>query len=91
MAITRANNVIILAANADTLSENVKVRGIKLVGGAGGATVNLKKTNNSGVIAYTSTVGNSAEKYEEVNLEVHGAPLYLNVSAGSGTVYLYLE
>jgi hypothetical protein len=90
MAVTRTLNVIKATADADTIAGAGVICGIKVVGGAGGMTVNLKKTNTSGTIAYTCTVGNSSEKFEEVRLVCDGT-LYVNVSAGSGTIYLYLK
>lgn len=91
MAVTRAANVVKATADADVITGHLIIEGIKVVGGASGMTVNLKKTDSSGTIVYTATVAADSESFEDVNLKIHGSGLYVNVSAGGGTVYLYLK
>lgn len=90
MAVTSAGNVIKVTADADTIAQKMRIIGVKVVGTGGGMTVNFKKTDTSGVILYTSTVGASAEKFDQVNIQT-SATTYINVSAGAGAVYIYLE
>jgi hypothetical protein len=91
MAVTRNENVILATADADLIAGPLNICGVKVVGGASGATVNLKSDQvTGGTVLYSSTVGNNAEKYEEVYFRARGG-LYVNISAGGGTVYLYLK
>jgi hypothetical protein len=91
MAATFKEHVIISSTDGDTYTGQVRVKGVKVVGGAGGATVNLKSgAVTGGTILYSTTVGNSAEKFEEVKFRSKDG-LYINISAGSGTVYIYIE
>jgi hypothetical protein len=91
MAKSRAGSVLLATADADTFNEQLVVCGVKVVGGAGGMTVNLKHASTSGVVMYSTTVGNSSEKFEEVCFSVPNGGLYVNISAGGGTVYIYTK
>lgn len=91
MAITRAgNNVILSTADADSIAGPLRVKSVKVVGGASGMTVKLKDAGTSGVVLYSSTVAADTEKWEEVSFRSPGA-IYVNISAGGGTVYIYLK
>jgi len=90
MAVTRAGSVVLATADADSITGPLRICGVKLVGGAGGATVNLKDGGTSGTVLYSSTVGNSSEKFEEVDIRAPSS-VYVNISAGGGTIYLYLK
>jgi lysophospholipid acyltransferase (LPLAT)-like uncharacterized protein len=89
MAIARAGNMISASADADTISGPVRVCGIKVVAGAGGITVNLRKGSVGGTIMYTSTLAANAQVFEELELQVPAAGIYVQISAGAGVVYLY--
>lgn len=91
MAVTRAANVVKATANADVITGHLIIEGIKVVGGASGITVNLKKTDTNGAVVYTKTLAADSESFEDVNLKIHGSGLYVNISAGGGTVYLYVK
>lgn len=91
MAVTSRESVRLSTADADTIAGPLSVCGVKIVGGGSGMTVNLKSDQvTGGAILYTSTVGASAEKFEEVKFTARGG-IYVNIAAGSGTIYLYLE
>jgi hypothetical protein len=91
MAVTRNETVILSTADADTIAGPLNVVGVKVVGGSSGATVNLKaEAVTGGVVLYSSTVGNNVEKFEQVTFRARGG-LYVNISAGGGTVYIYLK
>lgn len=91
MAVTRNENLILSTADADLIAGPLNVCGVKVVGGASGATVNLKSDQvTGGLVLYSSTVGNSSEKFEQVEFRARGG-IYVNISAGGGTVYLYLK
>jgi hypothetical protein len=91
MAVSRKESVILSTADADTIAGPLDICGIKVVGGASGMTVNLKSDQlTGGTVLYTATVGNSTEKHEQVILRASGG-VYVNISAGGGTVYIYLE
>lgn len=94
MAVTRAGNTIIATADGDSITGPLRIGAIKIVGGGSGMTVNLKKNGTSGLVVYTGTVGNSAEKLDQGADELinfRGTSLYVNVSAGSGSIYIYLR
>lgn len=91
MAISQNETVVLSSTNADTVDGPVRVEGIKVVGGAGGMTVKLRADQSaSGTILYECTVGASAEKFEQVEFKARGG-LYINITAGSGTIYIYRE
>jgi hypothetical protein len=90
MAVSRKETVILSTADADTINGPLTICGVKVVGGAGGMTVNLKSDkSSSGTVLYTSTVGNDVSLYEDVSFRAKDG-LYVNISAGGGTVYIYL-
>jgi hypothetical protein len=92
MAATRKQNVIISSTDGDVVTGPLEIASIKLVGGASGATVNLKDGGvTGGTTLYAATVGNSSEKWEEVKMRVDASGLYVNFSAGSGTLYIYIR
>jgi hypothetical protein len=84
----RKESVIISSTDGDTISSQLGICGIKVVGGAGGATINLKAGTT---IIYSCTVGNSAEKFEEVHMRIGSAGLTVNIASGSGTIYIYTK
>lgn len=90
MAVTNSETVVTATAANDTIG-NISVRGIKVVGGAGGMTVKLRADQSaSGAILYECTVGNSTEIYEDVAFNSRGG-LLVDITAGSGTIYLYRD
>lgn len=91
MAVTRDNNVIAMAADGDTIVGHHLIKGIKVAGGGSGATINLRRTDASGMVLYTKKVAADTDTFEEVDIRNHGGTLYLDVDAGGGTVTLYLK
>lgn len=90
MAVTRVGNVWSATADGDIFTNMVDVKGIKVVGGGSGITVNLKKASSTGSTLYSAIVATSTERFEQVELRSPKG-IYVNISAGSGTVYLYLR
>jgi hypothetical protein len=91
MAKSKAGTVLLATADGDTFDEQLLICGVKIVGGGSGMTVNLKHAATGGVVMYSSTVGNSSEKYEQVDIKVPKGGIYVNISAGGGTVYIYTK
>lgn len=92
MAVTRAGNTIVMTADADVVAGPLRIFSTKIVAGAGGMTINLRKGTVSGGKVATMVAGNSTTTVEYVEIPfITGANLYLEIAAGSGTVYLYLK
>lgn len=91
MAVVRAANVISASADADVIAGPLRLCGIKGVAGAGGLTVALRKGSVSGAILHTMVLGASEDLFEDVVLRVPSAGLYVQISAGAGSIYLYSE
>jgi hypothetical protein len=91
MAVTRDNNVIMVGATADTITGHHLIQSIKVVGGASGATVSIRRTNVSGAILYTKTVAANTESLEEANIRNHGGTLYFEITGANGNAMLYLK
>jgi hypothetical protein len=92
MAVTRANNVIKVTANADTITgEDLKITNILYVGGTTSPSVSLKITDTNGMILWTSgTTSDNARLSEQTEIKIsRDDTLYVSL-AGTGTVvYLY--
>lgn len=87
----RSANVISASANADVITGPLRTGGLKVVAGAGGIAVNLRKGVVGGAILHTVTLAANAQLFEELELRVPAAGVYVEISAGSGTVYLQSE
>jgi hypothetical protein len=94
MAVVQEGSVWTATADADVVmanQSNARVCGVKVVGGGSGMTVTLKSAGVTGGDAvYACTVSANAEKFEQVKFQCAGG-LYVNISAGGGTVYVYSE
>lgn len=87
----RSANVISASANADVITGPLRLCGVKTVAGAGGITVNLRKGVVGGAILHTVTLAANAQLFEELELRVPAVGIYVEISAGGGTVYVQSE
>jgi hypothetical protein len=91
MSVVRSANVISANANADTIEGPLCIESIRVSAGAGGITLALKKKDNSGSTLFECILGANAQETSETPLYVPQAGLYVAITAGSGTIYLYSE
>lgn len=89
MAVTTAGNVWKMAANADVIAGPTRFEGgVKVVAGAAGCTINIRKENVSGVVMFSKVLGANAEIFEKLPL-ISAKGLYLEIAAGAATVFLH--
>jgi hypothetical protein len=87
MAVTRAANVIRVAADNDTVSGPLKICGIKYKAGTS-SSAQMKVTDTSGMILWEAT--GDSDLYDDVYLNIDGITLFFDI-AGGAIVYLYVE
>lgn len=89
MAVVRSANVISLGANADLAAGPLRTDTIAVQAGAGGVTLNLRKGSVTGAILYSLVLPANGNVTDSLKLRVPQAGVYLEISAGAATVYLY--
>jgi hypothetical protein len=93
MAVTRAQTVIKATADADVITGPIDIIAIRVAAGGSGITVNLKDGGvTGGNIVWTQILaanGVQTDYLEKLRIDANG--LYVNISAGGGTVYLYVR
>lgn len=91
MAVVTSANVISLSADTDKWSNTLRTDSIHIQAGAGGYTIALRKGSVAGAILFQAVLGANESHEYTVKLRVPQSGLYLQVTAGTGTVYLYSE
>lgn len=89
MSVVRSANVISLNANADVATGPIRADSIVVQAGAAGCTLNLRKGSVSGAILYSAVLGNNGRAEDNAKFRIPAAGVYLEISAGAATVFLY--
>lgn len=91
MANARSNNVLIIDTAAQ-FDETLDIESIKVVNGnAGSQTSTIKTGGSSGQVVYTSAVGATSEKWEEVCIRLKKSDAAYVTPGTDCTVYIYLK
>jgi len=86
---TRYSNVIV-PTDGQTITGPLNIIGIKVVGGAAGATVNLRDANN--VVLHKTKVGNDASEFDSLDgWQIRAQAYNIQVAAGAADIYIYLK
>lgn len=89
MAVTRKENVIVVAADDDTVDGPLSICGIKYKAGTGTPSIAIKADKSSSGLTLWETAS-SSDVFEDVELEIKGG-IHVDL-AGTGTLlYLYLK
>lgn len=86
----RYSNVIVSSTDGDTITGPLSVTAIKTIGGGSGITFNLKNVATN--VIYSAKAGANAEIFNQFDPWQLRSEVYtVNISAGSGTIYIYIE
>ena len=88
MAVSRAENVVVMNADGDTVASPLTTSGIKIVA-AGAATARLRVDSGSGEVMWESVQSGAGEQFEQIKL-ISKQTAYLELT-GSATVYIYTK
>lgn len=89
MAVVRSANVISLSADGDVATGPLRTDTIAVQAGGAGVTLNLRKGSVAGAILYSIILAANGNTTDSNKLRVPVAGVYLQITAGAATVFLY--
>lgn len=89
MASSTIGNVIKLTADNDSWPRAGRTEAILVAAGGGGYTIELRQQSQAGPIMFEANIAASQTVEFSIPLVWDDEGLFLNVTAGAGTVYLY--
>ena len=88
MAVSTAGNVWIMTADNDSVAGPVAFEEVKVVAGGSGCTIELRDGSQGGTVLYSTVLAAAGEEHQPLRIRTTSG-VYLNVTAGGATVYLY--
>ena len=89
MAVVRSANVVSASANADVVAGPIRVEEINVQAGAGGITIRVRKGVVGGAVLFEAVLGANVLLNSASRLRIPAAGAYIEIAAGSGTIYFY--
>lgn len=85
----RYTSTIVSSTDGDTVTGPIAISAIKVMGGGSGMTVNIKDAGSNVIFKSIVTANDSEFNPFEKSLQLRTQTYTVNISAGSGTIYIY--